>query len=106
MIDIAVLRAMARPEQMAVTEHGRQRLLERGLTIADVMSCIASGEIIHQYEDDKPFPSCLLLGPGADGQPIHSVLSHDEAFIYLITAYSPDRDIWAADLRTKRRREP
>lgn len=27
-----------------------------------IIKVIMQGEIIKQYEDDKPFPSCLLLG--------------------------------------------
>lgn len=105
MIDIGVLQTMNRPEKLAVTEHARRRLAERGITISDVMCCIASGEIIKQYEDDRPLPSCLLLGPAADREDIHVVVSHDREFIYLITAYYPDRTRWEADLKT-RREEP
>jgi hypothetical protein len=38
------------------------RLRERGIKRADVINCIQSGEIIEQYLDDMPFPSCLILG--------------------------------------------
>ena len=104
MLDISFLRARNTPERIAVTEHARRRLAERGITVADIIHCIASGEIIAQYEDDKPFPSCLILGLSANNRPIHVVVSHDGEFIYLITAYFPDARIWEADFRTRKER--
>lgn len=104
MISIETLRSMNRPEQTAITEHARQRLIERGITVRDIMHCIASGEIIEQYEHDCPFPSALVLGASVGGKYLHAVLSHDDEFIYLITAYYPDRDIWNDDYRTRKER--
>lgn len=104
MIDIESLRKLNRPEQIAITEHARQRLLERGIAVSDIVRCIAEGEIIKQYEDDKPFPSCLILGMAANDSYIHVVVSHDDEFIYLITAYYPDTEVWEADFRTRKER--
>lgn len=101
-IELERLRSLNKPEQIAVTEHARRRLLERGITVSDIMRCIEAGEIIKQYEDDKPFPSCLILGRTEDMKPLHVVASHDDAWIYLITAYYPDSDIWEPDFRAKR----
>lgn len=104
MIDIESLRKLNQPAQIAVTEHARQRLLERGITINDIMHCIAEGEIIKQYEDDKPFPSCLILGMAINDSYLHVVVSHDDTFIYLITAYYPDAQTWEPDFKTRRER--
>lgn len=57
MIDITQLRALNKAEQIAITEHARRRLIERGISVNDIIRCIDTGEIIKQYEDDKPFPS-------------------------------------------------
>lgn len=104
MIDIESLRRLNTPAQIAVTEHARQRFIERGITISDIIKCIAEGEIIRQYEDDKPFPSCLILGMTANNTPLHTVVSHDDVFIYLITAYYPDKQIWGPDFKTRKER--
>ncbi len=60
MIDIGELRKINKPENIMLTEHARIRLIERNITMQDVIKCIESGEIIKQYEDDKPFPGCLI----------------------------------------------
>ncbi len=99
-----LLRSMNRPEQIAVTEHARQRLVERGISVADIICCIANGEIIEQYEQDRPFPSVLVLGAAVSGKFIHAVVSNDDEFIYLITAYYPDADTWNHDFKTRKER--
>ena len=104
MIDIEQLRALNKAEQIAITEHARRRLVERGISVNDIIRCIDTGEIIKQYEDDKPFPSCLVLGAAIDKSYIHVVVSHDSDWIYLITAYHPDADVWEADLKTRKER--
>lgn len=104
MIDIKQLRVLNQPERITITEHARRRLVERGISVNDIIRCIDTGEIIKQYEDDKPFPSCLVLGAAIDGSYVHVVVSHDSEWIYLITAYRPDTDVWEADLKTRKER--
>ncbi len=102
MIDIEQLRKQNKAEQIAITEHARRRLVERGISVSDIIQCIDTGEIIKQYEDDKPFPSCLILGTAMNGEYIHVVASHDSEWVYLITAYHPDADVWEPDFKTRR----
>ena len=102
MIDIEKLRELNTAEHIAITEHARLRLVERGIFVSDIVQCIETGEIIKQYEDDKPFPSCLILGANISGKYIHVVVSHDNEWIYLVTAYHPDTDIWEPDFKTRK----
>ncbi len=53
---------------------------------------------------DKPLPSCLILGKSMDDKPPHLVISRDEEFIYLITAYFPDSKQWEDDFKTRKER--
>jgi len=103
-IDIEQLQTLNKAERIAITEHARCRLVERGISVNDIIRCIDTGEIIKQYEDDKPFPSCLILGAAIDGEYIHVVASHDSEWIYLITAYHPDADVWEPDFKTRKER--
>ena len=102
MVDIEVLRKLNQIDKIAITEHARIRLVERGIIVNDVVKCIETGEIIKQYEDDKPFPSCLILGTSVNNKFIHVVASNDNDYIYLITAYYPDSEIWENDYKTKK----
>lgn len=104
MITIEQLKALNKPENIAITNHARIRLYERNIDIDDIVNGINTGEIIKQYVDDKPFPSCLILGFSINLEYIHVVVSCDTDFIYLITAYFPDPNIWENDFKTRKGR--
>lgn len=104
MVDIDILRKMNRPEKIALTKHARQRLAERKITIDDIVNGIDTGEVIKQYEDDKPLPSCLVLGLSVNNKYIHVVVSNDEEYVYIITAYYPDPQLWSEDFKTRKGR--
>ena len=97
-------RALNKPESMVVTQHSRRRFAERGIRIQDVCEAINLGEIIEDYPDDSPFPSCLIFG-NSGRQVLHVCASIDGNMIYLITAYIPDPKKWEADWKT-RKEEP
>lgn len=91
-------------EHIAITKHAKDRLVERDIKVDDIRQCINTGEIIKQYEDDKPLPSCLILGKSMNDNYMHIVVSRSEDFIYLITAYFPDSSQWETDLKTRKER--
>ena len=62
MIDINNLRSYYEQERVIITIHAQERLRQRGIRAKDVRNCIMTGEIIEQYPDDFPFPSCLIFG--------------------------------------------
>ena len=101
-IDIVKLQQLCNAKNIVLTEHARQRLVERKISIQDILQAITTGKIIKQYEDDKPFASCLVLGITINQKPLHLVISHDEEFIYLITAYYPNPTQWEADWETRK----
>lgn len=102
MLKIELFRSMNEPQKIAMTKHAKDRLEERKIKVDDILNCIETGEIIKQYEDDKPLPSCLVLGRSRENKQLHIVVSMDEEFIYLITAYYPDLKRWETDYKTRR----
>jgi hypothetical protein len=101
---IGDLRKLCQDECIAITKHAKNRLVERSISIDDIKQAIRTGEIIKQYEDDKPFPSCLLLGMTESNANIHVVASIDSGYLYIITAYYPDENVWGADLKNRKER--
>ncbi len=77
-------------------------MYERQIVVDNIINGIETGEIIKQYEDDKPYPSCLILGFSVNSKYIHIVVSYDTDFIYLITSYFPNPDIWENDFRRRK----
>lgn len=102
-ISIADLQKLCADDSIRWTGHVLKRLLQRGVSQSDVIHAILSGEIIEQYPDDYPFPSCLLMGDTAAGGPLHVVCGQGNNEIWMITAYYPDPDEWEADLKTRKK---
>lgn len=103
-LDIEALREACRPDTIRWTSHVLKRLMQRGIAQADVEQAIKTGEIIEQYPDDYPYPSCLILGEDVAGEPLHAVCGLGGGEIWMITAYHPDAREWEDDLKT--RKEP
>ena len=75
---------------------------ERLISAAEVRGTIdENGEVIEDYPDDVRGHSCLILGTGQEGRPIHVVCSPKDEFLAIITAYVPSADEWDEDWKTR-----
>jgi len=83
--------------------HAVAQMQERDISITDVKSCITSGEIIEDYPDDFPYPSCLIYGQAEESKVLHVVVGTDEEILYIITAYIPNPVKFEEDLKTRRK---
>ncbi len=102
MIEIEKLRGYATADRIFVTNHAAERFRERGISVGDIRNAITGGEVIEQYPNDYPYPSCLVLGDNLRGEKIHAVLSDEGTSSRIITAYFPDADKWSDDLKVRR----
>ena len=60
--------------------------------------------IINQYDDDYPYPSCLILGYNINNKIIHIVCGVSEDTVHIITAYYPNTDKGEEDMKTRRKK--
>jgi len=83
--------------------HAIRQMFNRGLKQEDVLRAVRLGEVIIEYPDDTPYPSCLILGFARD-VPIHVVFSVDKQrkIGIIITAYIPGPEIWTEDFKRRR----
>ena len=102
MIDINILREYFDKDAVFVTEHAAERYRQREIKTVDVRMAVKSGEIIEQYPNDYPFPSCLILGRDGKGRTLHVCMSDEGSCAGIITAYCPDMTSWNEDLKTRR----
>ncbi len=102
-ISIADLQKLCTDDAVRWTGHMLKRLLQRGISQDSVVQAVLSGEIIEQYPDDYPYPSCLLLGHTATGDALHVVCGQGDCEVWMITAYYPDFAEWEDDLKTRRK---
>ena len=62
----------------------------------EVYESIVNGQIIEEYPDDRPYPSCLIYGKTSKERPIHTVCAwlEEEKLTVIITVYEPDPIKW------------
>jgi len=102
LIALEKLRKYCAEDKIFVTNHAAERFRERGINISDIRNAINSGEIIEDYPNSYPYPSCLILGKNLRGEEIHVVLSDEGTASRIITTYFPDIDKWSEDFRVRR----
>jgi len=61
-----------RKSQVRITDHADEEAVDDKLTFDEIYYSVMQGEIIEDYPNDKPFPSCLIMGKNFTGEPIHS----------------------------------
>jgi Domain of unknown function (DUF4258) len=77
---------------------------ERMITSAEIRAIVEKGEIIEDYPEDQRGHSCLILGFGTEGRPIHVVCSPKNDYLAIITAYLPSADEWNENFRERVKR--
>lgn len=89
-------------DEVYITQHAAERCRQRGIKSKDIRHVICNGEIIEQYQDDYPYPSCLILGRDENNQVLHVCLSDEGTASRIITAYYPDINKWSDDFKKRR----
>lgn len=102
-MDIEEIQDVVRVNKMQFSKHAIKQLDIRNIKKQEVYDCLFSGKIIKEYADDRPLPSCLILGYQEDGTPLHIVCAKGEGDVVLITAYYPSEEVWDSDFVSKRR---
>ena len=101
-MDINEIKSMCENKALRWTNHVLMRLLQRNISLNDVISALINGEIIEQYTDDYPYPSCLVLGITLKNKYIHVVCGIGDGELWIITAYYPDLKEWESDFKTRK----
>ena len=93
-----------RHERVRITSHARIEAMADSLSFDEIVHSVSTGEIIEDYPDDWPHPSCLIYGKLPNGEPVHSVWAYESVtgVAVLVTTYRPDPERWY-DSRTRRR---
>lgn len=102
MISIEKLWQYYKNDRVFITAHAAESCRQRGITSLDIRLAVMDGEIIEQYTEDLPFPSCLILGKDENGRRLHICMSDEGSASRIITAYIPSHDKWEQDFKTRR----
>lgn len=96
MLDIQQIIESLNAKVFRVSDHADEEAYNDSLVFEEIYASVRGGEIIEQYPDDKPYPSCLIFGKNKNGEPIHSVWAYnvETKASVLITVYRPDPERW------------
>ncbi len=104
-LTIEKIKQLVIDEKLRWTNHIAIRLFQRNIMQADVENALLNGEIIEEYNDDYPNPSCLVYGITLNNNIIHIVCGYDGKELWLITAYYPDNIEWKDDFKTRKEKK-
>lgn len=95
-MDISDIIQAIQSQKIRVTDHADDEAQADQLSLEDIYYSVCHGEIIKDYPADRPYPSCLIFGSSAKGDPIHSVWAYNDQnqWAVLITVYRPDPRRW------------
>jgi hypothetical protein len=82
------VRQMSRPDRMIST--------------AEVRNVVERGGLVEDYPEDVRGHSCLILGYGTGGTPIHVVCSPKDDYLAIITTYIPNLEEWEYGYRQRK----
>ena len=99
-----MIKRLCSSKKLRWTNHIFIRLAQRGISMDDVRSAILNGELVEDYPDDYPFPSCLIMGRRSSTGIIHVVCAPNDSGteLWLITAYIPSKEKWMDDFKTRK----
>jgi|WetSurSiteA1Bulk_404760.scaffolds.fasta_scaffold172466_1 hypothetical protein len=83
--------------------HAISRIFERNIGYGELVEAFEKAEVIEEYPNDHPYPSCLILGFTRLKKPIHTVFSinHNEEVVVIVTVYIPEKGKWTDDYRRR-----
>ena len=99
-----IIRSSVNAEKVAFKKHSILRMRQRDISVEEFKEAMAHAEVIQFYDDDRPFPSALVLGFTTSGRPLHAVVALDEENeqIWIITLYEPSVENWNEEFKERR----
>jgi hypothetical protein len=88
-MDIETIIDAIRNGRIRITDHADEEAHDDRLSFDEIYFSVFRGEVIEDYPDNEPYPSCLIYGDTFANDPVHSVwaYNHDTRWAVLITVY-------------------
>ena len=94
-MDIAWIRTQVRQEVYEVTAHAEEERQADKISIEEIEQALLTGKVLEECPDDPRGPSCLVLGHGREGYPIHVVCGQTPSKrLRIVTIYIPTPPKW------------
>ena len=100
---IELLKRLVDSGNIKWSAHCLEKMGERDISMDEVRIAFVCGEIIEDYPDAFPNPSCLIYVKISESRIIHVVAGSDGEVAYMVTAYVPNTEKFEEDLKTRRK---
>lgn len=67
-----------RANRVRITDHADEEAQGDRLSFGEIFFSVFQGEIIEEYPNDRPYPSCLIYGRTFRDEPVHSVWAYND----------------------------
>lgn len=97
------IRALAAADEVRITIHAHQRMVEEGVTLDEVLETVGTSSMLENYPEHRRGPCCLLNGFTGSRRPLHVVCTTTRPELIIITAYEPKPPKWLSPTQRSRR---
>lgn len=77
-MDIEDIVDAIRHSRIRITDHADEEAQADHLSFDEIFISVFQGEIVEDYLDDRPYPSCLIYGETFSRDPVHSVWAYNQ----------------------------
>jgi hypothetical protein len=95
------IRAQANAENIRITQHAQQEMVEENITLAEVSEAITTGQILENYPEHRRGPCCLINGFTQNRRPLHAVCTTTQPVLIIITVYEPKPPKWMTPIQRR-----
>ncbi|MCK4325293.1 DUF4258 domain-containing protein [bacterium] len=96
------IRAQADMENVRITQHAQQEMVEESIALAEVLEAITTGQILENYPMHRRGACCLLNGVTKNARPLHVVCTTARPVLIIITVYEPKPPKWITPIQRRR----
>ena len=94
-MNIDWIRKKVSDDQYEFSSHADDERQADKISVLEVEKALLQGEILESYPEDPRGPSCLILGYGDEGYPMHIVCAKTPSDkMRIITVYIPSLPKW------------
>ena len=93
--------AQANMENIRITQHAQQEMVEEDITFDEVLEAISDGKILENYSEHRRGACCLVNGQTMDKRPLHIVCTTALSVLIIITVYRPKRPKWITPIQRR-----
>jgi len=88
------IRVQAEAENIRITQHAHQEMVEENITFDEVLEAVSTGQILENYPKHRRGACCLLHGVTHTGRPLHIVCTATRPILIIVTVYEPKPPKW------------